>query len=220
MNMQKIIRGAVIVLLVLLPFVLSGCNVSDLDTGSLTVLMNIPDVHPVEVQLSKILVTVIKGTVETTQTFDAVQPTLQAIFKYLEIGAWEVNVTVLDNAGYTIYRGNETVNIAAGQDIPANLTLNLIPGDLEITVSSLPQNVTAAKAFLENYAGEGLDLVTTMTVKDGTATATMSNLDPMSCKLKIELYNSTGALVTTPGKKDITILPGRTTEAQFSVSIL
>lgn len=220
MNMQKITRGTLIVLLILLPFVLSACNVSDLDTGSLTVLMNIPDIHPEQVELSKVVVKVTKSSTETTQTFDADEQTLEAIFEYLAIGSWEVSVTVLDSEGYTIYRGHEAVSITAGQDIPSNLTLELVPGNLEVTVASLPENVTAAKAFLEGYAGDGLDLVTNMSVKDGTATATMSNLDPMSCKLRIELYNTTGALVTTPGKKDITILPGRTTEAQFSVSIL
>lgn len=218
MNSRKLIRFTAVLLLLLCIGLLTACSTSQLDTGSLTVALHIPDDHPTSVTLSKIVVAVKKDSTTTTKEFDFLKQDLEAPFKYLESGKWLVEVTVLDTERYAVYKGTETVTITAGQTLPASIDLDLIPGSLEITVE-IPDTVTSGEACLENYAGNGCNLTSPLTIdaESGLATAKLDNLNPITCNLKIQLYNGTKPL--NPGRKEISILPGRTIKAEFNVSV-
>lgn len=205
-------------------FLLFGCFSSRKNSveseGKLKVSINIPQDYVSAqyvshtLQLSKVKVTLTKGSIVLTKEGNISGESVDIIFDNLESGAWSAKVAVIDTDGYDVYTGEQSGTVISGTLVTLDVTLTLSLGDLDVQVQ-IPEGleVSTGSVTLKNMANPDENIESEMELTGNTGLASFTQIKSTTWPIEVFLFNSAGDPVTS-GNGKIDVLPGRKSTAQ------
>lgn len=220
--MRRAIRVALFAALGISALLLAGCGPKTTGSkGTLNITIAGPraEVRSRAVVPRDLVVVITKGTLSFTQSVDLQSTgTIQAIsFGEIEIGRWTINAALKDVDGYEVCAAEQTACVNTDSTTAVNLNLQWERGDLSVQVMySATLGISSGTITATNLALQET-LSTPLAISGAAGSATFSDIFPTTWQLKVDLLDKNGLSVAA-GEESITVLPGRTTSASFTVS--
>jgi len=125
-------------------------------------------VVPTDLNIDHGEVTITKGALVHSQTFDLVDGTATVLFADLQPGIWQIAVALYDADGFLLYEGAGEAAIHDGQTTSAHIVLTELSGDLEILIELPPEaEVLFEDRFTDGMSPEWVSVKPAQWVADG-----------------------------------------------------
>lgn len=186
-------------------------NSSDDEGGAMSslALEGLDDIVPTTVR-----VTINKeGAAPQTKEVTIQDGKIEVVFSYIDPGTWTVQAEILDQEGVAILRGSATVTVTTSATTTCKVDMFFEPGSLKVKSEKPAESVsgTATLTISESDVRSGV------LVKEGAEWVyTFTNLPPGHFGLEV-VWKDSNDVKTHGGLRDVTILPGRETEANVTV---
>lgn len=220
----------IFILIFCLVLVLVGCSSNstltkldpEKEKGSLKVTCNIPDESTESGKVGSILEKINPDTLKITLKKDnqirSKEINLnddyesEIIFNKLNVGEWNVNITVtetVNNTTYRLFAGDAKATIMNNSIADVSVELNMVPGDLKIVFSGLEDILSKAVVTLEDNIDDN-DLTEEITNFSSEEITQFEEIQANIYDLKLELNLVNGDNIN-PKNEMIEVLPGRDT---------
>ncbi len=217
-------------LVIMIALIGSGClrnsRITPTDTSTLLVHAIVPPILQQdqvttqsileELVLQSVVFTITDGTTLLTETIDVSvkQTKVEASFRKLAVGTWDIQVTAIDSDGYTIATGATSTQIKIGAQTTSEVLLSILPGELELILSFLDEDPAESGKLMvldpttASYSSWLFDVMpgTDLRMELGEQIARV-------CTIRVELYDYRGDILNI-AEVHIPVLPGRLTSGE------
>jgi len=190
-------------------FVVVGCiklsPKGDLSLSIEIAAKAIPNSQPVQGTI-----TLEKGSKSLQQDFAFSGSSAQVQFNDLETGIWLISVDLRDSEGYVIYTRESEVEIQAGEQNSAYITLNLTKANLDIYVEVESDEIDEIEIELGTQGSQALN--ERISVQQRSASFSFQDLDAKVWNVVFKLYDAQDSLIMlcpSSGKYGLELQPGR-----------
>ncbi len=212
-----------ILLMVLITGLLVGCDelLEDGDIieeeGNLSITAIIPEelqgaevetLYLGDISLNEVVFTVEKDDQSFTETVEP-EREIEVVFPELSSGNWEVTVEAVDTEDNKVALGTETATVAPDTTTDIDIEMELVNGDIELSIIVFEEDVDSVEIILEDLIGDQ-DIEETISDPDEEINLNFTDLAPRKWNLKVIIDDQISA------QKDINVLPGRTAVVEIS----
>ncbi len=164
---------------------------------------------------------VVAGTISIQRTGRVLQksfscPVSEIVFEGIEEGLWLVSVQLMDDKGYVIYIGSQSVVVEANKNNYCDLILELNSADLLLNVTVQSDNVDSL--LIDLICGD-ITHSEQKNLQDNAAIFNFNDLKSAVWDVKFTLFSQQATVLTVPqsGFYGLELQPGRTNS--FNVTI-
>ncbi len=218
MNKKNIYCVATIVsLLLILTSCLNSSTKFQKNEGYLKVSVEIPEICQSnigtqslleDIQFSEVEFTIVKGENTLVKEVSLSEGKAEVVFENLQIGNWDIDVSIIDTEGYRIYSGEGEATILAGIKTEIPVELNLVSGNVNIEVF-IPEDIGATSGIVNLIDPFGVNICQDLQIIGSKGLVEFSEVPAMTWPIRVELFDSENKLITY-GEDQINVYPGRT----------